>query len=155
MQEELENKTFNVAISTTKLTFRSIAKGVRAMYRKYKTAKNEKPAGKQTIEELIGQNQGVSSIPVDQTDLKGFEKVAKKYGVDFAIVKDKNVDPPKYTVFFKARDADALTAAVGEYTNQRMHRDDRPSVLETLRKLVSRSKEAPDRDRHRAQERDR
>ena len=58
------------------------------------------PVGKQSIKELIGQNQGVSSIPIEKTDLKGFEQVARKYGVDYAITKDQNVIPPKYTVFF-------------------------------------------------------
>lgn len=70
------------------------------------------PLGKQSIKELIGQNQGVSSIPIEKTDLKGFEQVARKYGVDYAITKDQNVIPPKYTVFFKAKDADALTSAL-------------------------------------------
>ena len=73
--------------------------------------KNEKPDGRQTIQQLIGQNQGVTNIDISQTDLKGFEKYARKYGVDYAITKDKSVFPPKYLVFFKARDADAMTAA--------------------------------------------
>jgi len=47
--------------------------------------------------------------------LKGFEQVARKYGVDYAITKDQNVIPPKYTVFFKAKDADALTSAFEEW----------------------------------------
>ena len=31
-----------------------------------------------------------------------FEHVARKYGVDFAIKKDKSADKPRYLVFFKA-----------------------------------------------------
>ena len=37
-------------------------------------------------------------------------------GVDYAITKGQNVMPPKYTVFFKAKDADALTSAFEELT---------------------------------------
>ena len=117
MQEEVENRTVNLAISTTKLTARSIVslglKGIAYIKRKSQEAaiKNEKPTGKQTIQELIGQNQGVTNIDISKTDLKGFEKYARKYGVDYAITKDKSVLPPKYLVFFKARDADAMTAA--------------------------------------------
>ena len=43
----------------------------------------------------------------------------------------------KYLVFFKARDADALTAAFREYTAKEVKRasQDKPSVLEQLRAL--------------------
>ena len=105
----------NLAISTTKLTARVLVraalKGLAALKNKAAASKNEKPTGKQTIEELVGQNQGVTNIDIAKTDLRGFEKYARKYGVDYAITKDKSVVPPKYLVFFKARDADAMTAA--------------------------------------------
>ncbi len=111
------------------------------MYLNHRSRKNaaksaEVPHGKQSVKELIGQNQGVSSIPVADTELKGFERVAKKYGVDFAIRKDSSVDPPRYTVFFKARDADALTAAYKEYSAQTLQKAKRPSVLKKLRRLA-------------------
>lgn len=138
MQEEVENRTVNLAISTTKLTARSIVrlglKGIAYIKRKSQEAamKNEKPTGKQTIQELIGQNQGVTNIDISKTDLKGFEKYARKYGVDYAITKDKSVLPPKYLVFFKARDADAMTAAFNAYSAEILAKNKRPSVLKTL-----------------------
>ena len=102
MQEEVENRTVNLAISTTKLTFRTIVNGYNAWKRHHQAKVAQKtaqlPVGKQSIKELIGQNQGVSSIPIEKTDLKGFEQVARKYGVDYAITKDQNMIPPKYTV---------------------------------------------------------
>ncbi len=79
MQEEVENRTVNLAISTTKLTACSIVrlglKGIAYIKRKSQEAalKNEKPTGKQTIQELIGQNQGVTNIDISKTDPKGFE----------------------------------------------------------------------------------
>ena len=87
--------------------------------------------------QLIGQNQGVSNIEITDSNIKSFERVARKYGVDFALKKDKSGDIPKYLVFFKARDADALTAAFKEYTAKEVRRasKDRPSVLEQLRAL--------------------
>lgn len=161
MQEEVENRTVNLAISTTKLTARSIVrlglKGIAYIKRKSQEAamKNEKPTGKQTIQELIGQNQGVSSIPIEKTDLKGFEQVARKYGVDYAITKDQNVMPPKYTVFFKAKDADALTSAFEEFTNRKLKAREKPSVLEQLNKLKELvAAILPDKVRHKSQERD-
>ena len=66
MQEEVENRTVNLAISTTKLTFRTIVNGYNAWKRHHQAKVAQKtaqlPVGKQSIKELIGQNQGVSSI---------------------------------------------------------------------------------------------
>lgn len=146
MQEEVENRTVNLAITTTKLSWRVILAAAqkylkhRANKKAIKVARaekeaNQKSTGKQTVEELIGQNQGVSSIDIAKTDLKGFENVARKYGVDYAIRQDISVNPPKYLVFFKARDADALTAAFNEFTAKALRKEERPSALKQLWKL--------------------
>ena len=82
--------------------------------------------------ELVGQNQGVSNIEINDPDIKSFEKIARKYGVDYAIKKDRSTSPPKYLVFFKARDADALTAAFTEYSSKKVKQQERPSVLKKL-----------------------
>ena len=163
MQEEIENRTVNLAISTTKLTARGIirlaAKGLAYIKRKSREAalKNEKPDGRQTIQQLIGQNQGVTNIDISQTDLKGFEKYARKYGVDYAITKDKSVFPPKYLVFFKARDADAMTAAFNAYCAEVLAKSKRPSTLSKLHKLIDAVKSIPtkvtSRDKQREQTR--
>lgn len=163
MQEEIENRTVNLAISTTKLTARGIirlaAKGLAYIKRKSREAalKNEKPDGRQTIQQLIGQNQGVTNIDISQTDLKGFEKYARKYGVDYAITKDKSVFPPKYLVFFKARDADAMTAAFNAYPAEVLAKSKRPSTLSKLHKLIDAVKSIPtkvtSRDKQREQSR--
>lgn len=163
MQEEIENRTVNLAISTTKLTARGIirlaAKGLAYIKRKSREAalKNEKPDGRQTIQQLIGQNQGVTNIDISQTDLKGFEKYARKYGVDYAITKDKSVFPPKYLMFFKARDADAMTAAFNAYSAEVLAKSKRPSTLSKLHKLIDAVKSIPtkvtSRDKQREQSR--
>ena len=61
MQEEVENRTVNLAISTTKLTFRTIVNGYNAWKRHHQAKVAQKtaqlPVGKQSIKELIGQNQ--------------------------------------------------------------------------------------------------
>ena len=163
MQEEIENRTVNLAISTTKLTARGIirlaAKGLAYIKRKSREAalKNEKPDGRQTIQQLIGQNQGVTNIDISQTDLKGFEKYARKYGVHYAITKDKSVFPPKYLVFFKARDADAMTAAFNAYSAEVLAKSKRPSALNRLHELIDAVKSIPtkvtSRDKQREQAR--
>ncbi len=149
MQEEVESRTVNLAITTTKLTARTVVSAAQMYlrHRKEVAAKklDEKPTGKQTVKDLIGQNQGVSSIDISKTDLKGFEGVARKYGVDYAIRKDASVHPPKYLVFFKAKDADALTAAFNEYSAKALKKSERPSVLKQLRQIAAKIAELPGR----------
>ena len=52
--------------------------------------------------------------------------------MDYAVKKDRGSDPPKFLIFFKSRDADALTAAFEEYTQKQVRKASRPSVLQRL-----------------------
>ncbi len=143
MQEEVENKTVRLAISTSKMTGQTILKALRVYLnhrkgRKMKkfTSKNVVAKGKQSVKELIGQGQGVSSLDIGDTGLKDFEKIARKYGVDFAVVKDTSENKERYTIFFKAKDADAITKIVKDYSEKQLQKDQkRPSVIEHLQKL--------------------
>lgn len=71
----------------------------------------------------------MSNIEVTESNIKGFDRVARKYGVDYAIKKDKSGEIPKYLVFFKARDADALTAAFTEYSGKKAKNKEMLSLL--------------------------
>ena len=138
MQEEVEQRTVTLAINTTKMSANVLKSAISKYlaYRKEKAREGPvKPCGKQTVKELVGQNQGVSNIEITDKNIKDFERIARKYGVDFALKKDKTGDIPKYLVFFKARDADALTAAFKEYTAKTDRKKERPSVLKALRRF--------------------
>lgn len=41
----------------------------------------------------------MSNIEVTDGNIKSFERVARKYGVDFALKKDVSSQPPRYLVF--------------------------------------------------------
>ena len=164
MQEEIENRTVTLIISADKLTARELKAGMDKYLSEKKSkavekarAAPEKPSGKQTVRQLIGQNQGVSNIEITNSNIKGFERIARKYGVDFAVKKDRSVSPPKYFVFFKARDADAMTAAFNAYSAEILAKDKRPSVLKTLHKLMDAVRDIPakavTRDKQREQSR--
>ena len=106
VNEEISEKTVRIFVRVTELSAREIEKYLSKYLSEQKQkrankAVEKKTTGKQTVKQLIGQNQGVSSLPVGETGLKDFERIAKKYGVDFAIVKDKTTTPKKYMVFFK------------------------------------------------------
>ena len=74
MQEEIEQKSFNLMISTTKLSARTVLNGVKAAIRIYK---NKASQGKQSVRTLLRQNRGVSSVEISKTGIKGFERYAK------------------------------------------------------------------------------
>ena len=55
--------------------------------------------------------------------------------ITYHIEKELGTDPPKWTVYFKANQADALTAAFKEYTKKDLTRSTRPSLLTQLHKF--------------------
>ena len=150
MQEEIENRTFNLAVSTTKLTARLVV-SLALKYLRHRSnvrqAKNARgPVGKQTVKQLLGQNKGVTSIDIADIDLKDFQRVAGKYGIDYAIRKDSSEVPPRYIVFFKAQDADAMTAAFKEYSYRIENgQHSKPSVIEQLHKAIEIAASMPQR----------
>ena len=139
MQEEIENRTVTLIISAVKLTARELKAGMDKYLSEKKSkamekarAAPEKPSGKQTVKQLTQQNQGVSNIDIQDKEIRQFERIARKYGVDYAVKKDRSTSPPKYMIFFKGRDADAITAAFQEYMGRKLRRETRTSVLERL-----------------------
>ena len=137
MQEDIEHRAVTLAISAGKMTGRTfrnvLAKLLHFLKNKHQQHKQVKPCGKQSVKKLIGQNQGVSRVDLSHDDdVKQFEHVARKYGVDYAITKVKG-EKPRYLIFFKARDNDALTAALEEYTAQRVRGKDKALLHSKLR----------------------
>lgn len=167
MQEEVENKSVQLAVKTTKVTLRVLLKALQAYVRNHRNKKQLKEAskdetikGKQTVKELIGQGQGVSSMEIGDSGIRDFKKIANKYGVDFAIVKDKAEDPPKFTVFFKARDADAITQVLKEYAvkqtkRKKTNEKERPSVLFKLKLFKEKVAAMPRKDKEKRKEMER
>ena len=89
---------------------------------------------------------------VGDEGLRTFERIAKKYGVDFAVMKDTSEKPPVFTAFFKARDTDAMEAVVNEYSKKMVKKQERPSVLAKLHKFIEIAKKQPNKAKNRTQE---
>ena len=149
MQEEVTQKTIALVIKTAKLDA-SVLKAAMKMYLNHHKQKAQKTHGKTSVKKLVGDGVGVSSIEVTDGNIKSFERVAKKYNVDFAIKKDKTTEPPKYLVFFKGRDADAVAQAFKEFVYGNEKKKGRVSVREKLNRL----KDALSQDKNREQSRE-
>lgn len=162
MQEEVEHKTVNLAVTTGKLSARTLYKALKAFVDHQKAKSYEKETdttikGKQSVKDLVGQGQGVSSMPIGDSGIKDFQKIANKYGVDFAIVKDKTVEPVQYTVFFKAKDADAITNVLKEYSAKQMKKKTKtkkPSILQKLKKFKEIVAKTPRKEKEKKKDRE-
>ena len=157
MQEEVENRTLTLVVSGTKFTGRLMKAAITKYlaHRKEKKLQKQKsrdtpviPHGKQTVKQLIGQNQGVSNIEITDQNIRAFSSTAKKYGLDFALKKDTSGELPRYLVFFKGRDADVITAAFREFSAKNLSREKAPSIRRKLEKAQEQSK-----TQHKEQER--
>lgn len=145
MQEEVEQKTIAFVINGGKVSARTMYKIAKFLLdtlkkdevqilKHLKRLKNPPiQHGKQSVKSLNRQNQGLTNIEITNENIKCFEKHAKKYGVDFALKKDKSADPPKYVVFFKARDEESLTSAFKDFTKAVEKKKEKKSVVKELK----------------------
>ena len=157
LQEDIESRTVALSINAAKMTGQIFKTAVNK-YLAYRKNKQEKvadvtPHGKQSVKQLIGQNQGVSTIESNDPHIRDFDRIARKYGVDYAIKKVKDDGGKhKYVIFFKARDTDALTQVFTEYTRKSTEREKKPSVRKVLQNLIAKSK---NKERERTKDRNR
>ena len=152
MQEEVQQKTITMSTQTAKFTAREMKQMIEKFlaFEKTKHSASVKPAGRQSVKQLAKQNEGMKNIEIAHKTVGDFDRVARKYGIDYAIKRDRTVDPPKYLVFFKAKDNDALEAAFNDYTKKVVGKQKRKdSIIETLNKFKAVVKELPTKVKHR------
>ena len=134
MQEEITQKTLALCVQTGKMTaqlLQQAMKKVLADMEKHKT-NPQLHHGKQTIRQLMKHGAGVSNIEITDQNIK--------YGIDFALKKDTTGEIPRYLVFFKGRDADAVTAAFREFSAKNLAKEKKPSIRKRLTKAKEQAK---------------
>ncbi len=144
LQEEVTEKSIAFVVKNNKMTL-SVLKTLISAYLKEK--EKQKISMGQTIKrkkislkELSRKYDGLKSIEINEDNMKGFEKTAKKYGIEYALKKDKTTDPPTYIVFFKGKDTDILDTAFREFIGNEMDKEKRPSLKQALNKMKEISK---------------
>lgn len=134
MQDEVRDKSVALTIKVGKTSGKLTADLLKWAIRQYmQQSRNPRiHHGKQSVKQLVRQGQGVQNIEITDKNIKSFEHVAKKYGVDFALKKDPAEG--KYYIFFKAKDKDVLNAAFAEYTAKTIQRKtpEKPSIRQQL-----------------------
>ena len=159
MQDEVNNKTIALAIKSGKMTAETLEKALKKFLDEVKKDKQPKIyRGKQSVKHLVQQNTAINNIEITDGNIRAFQRVANKYGIDYALKKDSSEQPPKYLVFFKGKDIDVLTQAFKEFTANRIQRDKKPSVRKALSKHIEQIKtqhreKTRDKDKSRGAER--
>ena len=149
MQEEVTQKTIALVVKTEKLDAK-VLKAAMKMYLNHRRQKVQKTHGKTSVKKLVGEGAGVSSIEVTDGNIRSFKRVARKYNVDFAVKKDKTTEPPKYAVFFKGRDADAVAQAFKEF----VYGNEKKMGKVSIREKLNRFKEAVSQDNNKERSRE-
>ena len=151
MQEEVTGKAVALIIDGAKMSEQVLEKALQKFLEAQKNKSPKMHRGKQILKQLAGQNAGLANIEISDKNIKAFTHLAKKFHVDFALKKDTTAEQPRYLVFFKSRDADAITAAFQEFASRKMSRDEKPSIRE---RLAQAREQAAQKVEHRALDRE-
>lgn len=103
--------------------------------------KAQRPHGRQSVKKLMAHGENVNSIEVEAPKL--FDRMARRFNVDYAFYK---TGPDKYLLFFKAGQADAITACFSEYSRKVLNKSKsrRVPIREQLKQAADQlAKEKP------------
>ena len=113
MQDEVNEKIIALCVQTTRMSTGVLKDGMSRQKQKrvqvkqaVKTGKAQekgrekerkrqemkKPHGKQTIKQLIAQGAQLTNIQITDQNIKSFDRVARKYGIDYSLKKDSRVE---------------------------------------------------------------
>lgn len=165
MQDEVNEKTISLCVRGVKMTASLLKAAMRKyladMEKKMKQAishseKNREPTqkqGKQTLKKLVQQGSELTNIEITDNNIKSFDKVARKYGIDYSLKRDSSVNPPRYLVFFKAKDVDVMNAAFKEYAGVSLKKSKKASIRKKLQ--IAKERVAKHRERDKTKQKDR
>ena len=108
------------------------------------------PHGKQTVKQLMRHGVSTNSLELSG-DTKSFDRVARKWNVDYAFYQ---VAPDKHLLFFKAGQADAITACFSEYSKQLLKRTKsaKAPIREQIKEAAAEAARQPAQKLERAKE---
>ena len=135
MQEQNSEKTVALAVKTGKMSAKVLKDCMKAFLASQKNKSPKVYKGKQSVKQLTASGAQLTNIEVTDQNIKAFDKTARKYGIDYALKKDITQEPPKYFVFFKAKDMDVLTMAFKEFSANQMKKEEKPSIKAQLKTL--------------------
>ncbi len=153
MQEEVTQKTIAITFKSARLTTDVLLRAFKA-YLEHRRHR-EPSHGKISVKKLLAQNQGAKSIEITDENIKSFSRIAGKYNVDFSVKRDRTADPPKYLVFFKAKDSDLIVQAFKEFVRANEKKKQRVSIRAKMKQMRQGMEKDQNRERTREKQMDR
>ena len=141
MQEEVDQKTIALSMKTGKLTAQVLQAALKKYLQHRAKGKTTLHHGHQSLKQLKKHGAALSNIEITEANIGAFKPCAKKYGVDFALRKDKTTQPPHYVVIFKSKGADNLEQAFREFTAKTLSKEQRPSISKVLSAMKQKTAE--------------
>ena len=84
------------------------------------------------MRQLMKPGEKVTNIEITDANIKAFDAIAKKNGLDYNVKRIENGKPPTYLVSFRGKDIDVMTEAFREFSAKKLSQEQKPSILKAL-----------------------
>lgn len=142
MQEQNSEKVVALSVKATKMTANVLKSAIRQFLQAQKQKQPKIYRGKQSAKHLVqcNGNGSIANIEITDKNIKSFDKTARKFGIDYALKKDTTESPPKYIIFFKAKDNEVMTSAFKSFLHNELTKSKKTSIKQRLRSLAEKVK---------------
>jgi len=144
-----------LTIRGASLTAQALSRCILRYLASCKKQKSEHP-GEVSLKKLTKDGSKLESCPIAAKSLRGFDRVARKYGVQYAarkVINPNEPDVPEYSVFFKCGRTAQMHEAMREYSHKVLGKsmdkersaEQQPSLRDTLNKnqVLAKQQSAP------------
>lgn len=146
MQDEVNERSVALCVRGARLGAESLARTMRA----FLASRQRNRAGRGRASPSEGGNrEGVMSLralratgaqlekaTLAEGGIGSFALVARRYRVAYSLMRDRSCDPPRWIVFFRAKDSAAMEAAFEAYSRRILDARGKPSVIAKVRQIA-------------------
>ena len=146
MQDEVNERSVSLCVRGARMGAESLARTMRAFVA---SRQRNRIAGGRASPDTARNREGVMSMralaatgaqleraTLAEGGVAGFALVARRYHVAYSVMRDRSCDPPRWIVFFKAKDAAAMEAAFEAYARRVLDSRERPSIVQRVREMA-------------------
>ena len=146
MQDEMNRECFAIVIDGAKMTTQVLARAMKLVLDEKGAIPGKNSflfSGETSLKRLAESGMKLSNIEITEKNIKSFEHTAREYGITYALKKDVNADPPRYLVFFKAKDRMQVEAAFKSYVREAMEDKNKEAFSAALSRLAEKASKVP------------
>ncbi|WOC32890.1 MULTISPECIES: DUF3801 domain-containing protein [Caproicibacterium] len=134
--DKIESYSVHATEHLTAATLRGIIHAIQKHYHKNKAEKEYAP-GEKSMNELTKssskEQSGIECTAVTKQELHGFDQYAKKYGLRFSLVREKN-DPSHYIFSYMQKDMSKLGHAMEDFLKDGQEHGDLAQKIQEAQK---------------------